>query len=152
MNKGPRFAKAYTRIMRDPTLSMGAKCVWLVIKTYANKEGVAWPSRERIAEDLGVSLKPVKTALKELKERRLLSWTKGGEGKSNVYLLDDAHYAKYLAKRAVPTGTVQAVPSGTSKYIHEEESSVVLEVEPGKIIHLTCKPIHYRPARKNGQG
>ena len=40
-NHGPRFAKAYTKILRDPTLTPLEKCVWLVIKTYADKNGSA---------------------------------------------------------------------------------------------------------------
>jgi hypothetical protein len=122
----------------------------LIVKSYMSADGAAWPSRETIAGHLGTSLKPVKEALAELKEKRLITWTKGSEGKSNVYLLADEHYARYLAQKvkipAVPHGTVPAVPTGTTSETQEKESPArVREVEPGKIIRLTCKPLHYRP-------
>lgn len=143
-NHGPRFAKAYTKILRDPTLTPLEKCVWLVIKTYADKNGSAHPSKKTIADGIGITPRAVSLAITVLKEKRLLDWQPGFAGVSNFYLLTDEHYAKFLAKSGgtpVPSQVGTPVPT---KKTQEEESPSVREVEPGKIIHLTCKPVHYR--------
>jgi hypothetical protein len=58
--------------IRNPDLSPVAKTVWMVLRTYANKEGIAFPSQDTIARDSCISLRSVGKYLEELTRARLL--------------------------------------------------------------------------------
>jgi biotin operon repressor len=68
------WAALPTHIWRDPTLTLADKAVLGVLSTYVNaKSGQAWPSTQRIADDLGVSRSTVKRTLDVLEARGLLT-------------------------------------------------------------------------------
>lgn len=69
------WTKVPHAIARSTTLSPIAKLVWLAIASRANPEGVAWPSRQTVADETGVSKASVARALPELRSAGLLTWT-----------------------------------------------------------------------------
>lgn len=60
------FGIVATKVMRDPRLSTSAKALYAVLCTYADDEGVCYPSNETLARDLGVTTRTVQTLLAEL--------------------------------------------------------------------------------------
>ncbi|SHE59513.1 Helix-turn-helix domain-containing protein [Desulforamulus putei DSM 12395] len=56
-------------IMKDRSLSIGAKGLYAYICSYAGAGNTAWPGRERICEDLGINKNTLTKYMIELKER-----------------------------------------------------------------------------------
>lgn len=64
--------------IRHPELSANAKVVWLVLLSYANKEGVAYPSQETLSRQSALSRNTVRKSVRELMKARLLNKIKHG--------------------------------------------------------------------------
>ena len=76
-------------ILRNPSLSFGARMTYTLLLSYAWQEGSCFPGQEKLAFDLGVTRKAVNTYLHELKEKRFVDWKRRGMGKTNVYRILD---------------------------------------------------------------
>lgn len=124
--RGPRFIKAYTRLIRDKRISREARFLYVILKAYANAEGSCWPSAALLAEDMGTGRRQVFRWLKELESFRIITRAprmEGGKQTSNLYMLDDEHFAKHLArKNALRRGdskdTQEGCLSGHTKKSH----------------------------------
>jgi DNA-binding transcriptional MocR family regulator len=72
----------------DRALSARARDVATVLASrYAKGASVAWPSRERLAADLGVSLRTIAGAIAQLRDRGWIKITTGHAGGTNRYIL-----------------------------------------------------------------
>ncbi len=61
---------------------------YATLLSYAWHNDYCFPGQERLAEDMGVSDRSVRTYLKELEEAHLLTVQQRGQGKPNLYQLD----------------------------------------------------------------
>src|SRR5689334_3628143 len=59
-------------VLRDPTLGWATKLVYTLLTTYCAKTRDAYPSRSRIAAELGISVRSVDAGLREARERGLI--------------------------------------------------------------------------------
>lgn len=101
MDTGPptevaHFVMVPEVILLDPSLSMGAKLTWAVLKKYARQSGVTWISLETIAAGVSRSKRWVQSYLKELEDAghiRREAQVKTGPGKKwlpvHTHLLTD---------------------------------------------------------------
>lgn len=64
-------------VMRDPSLSVTARVVWAILRSYDGGRG-AWPSDRTVAEQLGKHEKTVRNARRELMTRGFLIQQKRG--------------------------------------------------------------------------
>ncbi len=111
-------------MLRDNTLSMGARLTGALIATYINsKTGEAWPTRETLASILGVEVKTVSRYTKELAKTGYLEVKQSKAGgrqnfSSNRYRFPfrEEYNAKLRASSTLRSG-------GTS-VSHGPESSV----------------------------
>ena len=75
------------------------------LAAFANKNGVCWPGREKVAELTGLSPRTVDRCKNELKECGLLRWKKGKTNRANVYAIDlgpiKGSLMKYLVRPAL---------------------------------------------------
>ena len=72
-----RFAQVPKWIVRHPHLSVGAKALYADIMTYADNETrAAFPSRERLASDLNVSVSTIGRYVKELEAADVVTVTR----------------------------------------------------------------------------
>lgn len=55
-----------TWVLRHPTLSALAKLVYCLLDSYADEQGICWPSNARLMSDLGISLRSLQRATHEL--------------------------------------------------------------------------------------
>lgn len=94
MNEGsnnPASVIQSLRRMRDSgMLATISAPVWKLysdlVMFYRNDEGLAWPSIDRLSNDLGMSIRQVKGAMKELYRLGLVERIKrGGPGTTNIY-------------------------------------------------------------------
>jgi biotin operon repressor len=74
-------------ILRDPRFSFGAKLCYAVLLSYAWQKDRCFPGQDRLAADLGVTPRSVKTYLRELRESGIVEVTQRGLTKTNVYRL-----------------------------------------------------------------
>ena len=82
------FTQVPNAVLKSAALSPGAKLAYAMILSYAWHEASCFPGQTRLAADIGVSDRSVRTYLKELETKGLLSIKQRGQGKTNLYTLD----------------------------------------------------------------
>jgi len=88
------YVKAMKNFLRRPGLSLQAKALLLIIKTFRfNTTGMCFPSMAKIAKAADCSVSTVKRLVEELKDQKFLivyqMTTKLGKKMSCQYLIDD---------------------------------------------------------------
>jgi len=83
------FTQIPNYVLKDSTLSFGARLTYTMLLSYAWQEGSCFPGQGRIAEDLGVSRQSVNGFLRELRRAGYIDWERRGQGKTNVYYILD---------------------------------------------------------------
>jgi hypothetical protein len=81
------FTQVPNVVLRDPRISFGAKLAYSVLLSYAWQEKSCFPGQIRMGRDLGCSVRSVQTYLKELQDLGIVSVTRRGLTKTNVYTL-----------------------------------------------------------------
>lgn len=82
------FTQLPNFILKSTKLSAGDKITFAMLLSYAWQNDYCFPGQERLAEDLGLSERSVRTHLKALERSGLLSIRRRGQGKTNIYELD----------------------------------------------------------------
>lgn len=123
---GGRFAKALTKIMRDPRISIGAKALYVVLKTYADQNSHCHPALSTLAKDLDCHRNSVVKWMHELVEvwhivKRVERYVQSVQTSSD-YFIDDEHFAKHCARSS-------AGPKKSPQGRHKKQST---EVDPLK--------------------
>ena len=85
------LAKGFTIIpnivFKRPDLSAYGKLIYMALLSYAWQQDSCFPGQERLATELGLSVRTVRRAIRELQDCGLLRVTQRGQGKTNVYTL-----------------------------------------------------------------
>lgn len=76
-------------ILRDPSVSVGAKIIYTLLLSYAWQEGSCFPGQLRLANDLGLKERMVRYYLTELKTQGFIDIRRRGQGRTNVYVIKD---------------------------------------------------------------
>jgi len=103
--KGGRWSKLSARALADRSLTAIDVCVLAVIATYANRDGIAWPSQETIASILNVRRETTNRAVKRLRSSGYLDRFRKPTSRGryrNVYQLFYPFYAPPNSKRDDP--------------------------------------------------
>jgi DNA-binding MarR family transcriptional regulator len=91
-NADAATAKGFTMvpnfILKSTKLSAGDKMTFAMLLSYAWQRDYCYPGQKRLAEDLGLTDRSVRTHLKSLEAIGLLTIRRLGQGKNNVYELD----------------------------------------------------------------
>ncbi len=82
------FTQVPNVVLRHKNLSPGAKLTYAMLLSYAWHDDYCYPGQERLAEDIGISDRSVRTHLKELEEKGLIKVKQQGHMKTNHYHLD----------------------------------------------------------------
>ena len=82
------FTQVPNAILKSAELSPSAKLTYAMLLSYAWQNDYCFPGQERLATDIGVSDRSVRTYLKELETKGLLTIKQQGQGKPNMYYLD----------------------------------------------------------------
>ena len=82
------FTQVPNFILKSKKLSSGDKMVFAMLLSYAWQNDFCFPGQERLAEDLGLTDRSVRTNLKALEAEGLLSIQRRGLGKTNIYELN----------------------------------------------------------------
>jgi len=85
-------AKGFTQVpnflLKSQKLSSGDKMAFAMLLSYAWQNDYCFPGQKRLAQDLGLSDRSVRTHLKSLEAHGLLAIRRRGQGKTNIYELN----------------------------------------------------------------
>lgn len=85
-------AKGFTQVpnflLKSPKLSAGDKMTFAMLLSYAWQNDYCFPGQQRLAVDLGLSERSVRTHLRSLEASGLLNVQRRGQGKTNIYELN----------------------------------------------------------------
>src|SRR5260370_35220823 len=81
-------AKGYTmvpnHVLVSDKVSPGAKLAYAMLLKYAWQDDFCYPGQERLAKEMGVTDRSVRTYLQELEAQKVITNTKQGEGTRNI--------------------------------------------------------------------
>lgn len=79
------FTSIPNRVLENSELTLGARMAYAMLLKYAWQDGFCYPAQQRIAHDLGVTDRSVRTFLNELRVAGLIEWKHQGLNKPNIY-------------------------------------------------------------------
>src|SRR4030081_1372555 len=82
------FTQGPNRVLVSARLSPGAKLTYAMLLKYAWQNDYCFPGQERLAKDMGVTDRSVRTYLQELERERFVAIHQRGLGKPNLYELN----------------------------------------------------------------
>src|ERR1043166_8613174 len=81
------FTQVPNFILKDPTLSVGAKVTYAMFLSYAWNNDSCFPGQDKLAADMGMSRPRVTQLISELQDAGLISIKRRGLGKTNIYTI-----------------------------------------------------------------
>jgi hypothetical protein len=81
------FTQVPNFVLISKDLSPGAKLAYAMLLRYAWHNDFSFPGQVKLAEDMGVGERSVRTYLKELEAAKFLEIQQRGLGKTNIYKL-----------------------------------------------------------------
>lgn len=85
-------AKGFTQVpnflLKSKKLSSGDKLAFAMLLSYAWANDFCFPGQARLAQDMGLTERSVRTHLKSLETNGLLAIQQRGQGKTNIYELN----------------------------------------------------------------
>ncbi len=82
------FTQVPNFLLKSNKLSAGDKMAFAMLLSYAWQNDYCFPGQTRLAQDLGLSDRSVRTHLKSLEANGLLAIQRRGQGKTNIYELN----------------------------------------------------------------
>ena len=81
------FTQVPNHVLESSQISPGAKLAYTMLLKYAWQDDSCFPGQERLAEDMGVTDRSVRTYIQELTKCDFLTVQRRGQGKPNLYIL-----------------------------------------------------------------
>jgi Helix-turn-helix domain len=82
------FTQVPNHVLVSGKLSPGAKLTYAMLLKYAWQNDFCFPGQERLAKDMGVTDRSVRTYLQELEMQKFVNIRQRGLGKPNLYELN----------------------------------------------------------------
>jgi len=82
------FTQVPNHVLVSSKLSPGAKLTYAMLLKYAWQDDFCFPGQERLARDMGVTDRSVRTYLQELEKESFVTIKQRGLGKPNLYELN----------------------------------------------------------------
>jgi DNA-binding transcriptional ArsR family regulator len=82
------FTQVPNFLLKSKKLSAGDKRTFAMLLSYAWQNDYCFPGQARLAQDLGLTDRSVRTHLKSLEGAGLLAIKRRGQGKTNIYELN----------------------------------------------------------------
>jgi len=81
------FTQVPNYILKSTTLTVGEKLTFAMFLSYAWNNDLCFPGQEKLAVDLGVAERSVRTYIHGLQQKGFLTVRRRGLGKTNLYTL-----------------------------------------------------------------
>ncbi len=101
------FTQIPNAIVRHPGIPPGAKVAYAVLLSYAWKDDRCFPGQDRMSTDMAVSKPSVIAYLKQLQQAGLITITRRGQGKSNIYTLPALRSKESLLQEVKKTAPLE---------------------------------------------
>jgi len=98
------FTQVPNHVLVSKKISPGAKLTYAMLLKYAWQNNYCYPGQERLADDMGVTDRSVRTYLQELATQLFLTIKQRGLGKPNLYELNLTASATNRKNFPVKTG------------------------------------------------
>ena len=82
------FTQVPNFLLRSNKLSSGDKLAFAMLLSYAWQNDYCFPGQKRLGEDMGLHETNVRKHLKSLQTHGLLTITRRGQGRTNIYTLN----------------------------------------------------------------
>src|ERR1700758_401459 len=82
------FTQVPNFLLKSKKISSGDKMAFAMLLSYAWQNDYCFPGQRRLAQDMGLHETNVRKHLKSLEANGLLSITRRGQGKTNIYELN----------------------------------------------------------------
>ncbi len=79
------FTQVPNFLLKKSNISLGAKITYAMFLSYAWHNDSCFPGQERLAKEMGVAERSVRTYIQELEKHDLLEVKKRGQGRTNLY-------------------------------------------------------------------
>jgi biotin operon repressor len=93
------FTQVPNHVLRSGDITPGGKLAYAMLLSYAWQNDYCFPGQERLAKDMGVTDRSVRTYLQELQTKGFLTIKRQGLGKPNLYELDVSKNATLARKK-----------------------------------------------------
>ncbi len=121
------FTQIPNAIVRHPGITPGAKVAYAVLLSYAWKDDRCFPGQERMSMDMAVSKPSVIAYLKQLQQAGLITITRRGQGKSNIYTLPALRSKESLLqeiKKTAPLEVKNFDPTNTQRKDSKKKTKI----------------------------
>jgi hypothetical protein len=144
------FSPVPTALLRDPTISLQAKALYAVIRSYADfgKAGGAHPSQATLCKVAGISMSHLRRCREELRKAKWLRWTlltaPSGDVRRTDYTCHDVAGESLRPRLEVPPpvegGVPPPAPTNREPYYREtytEKSQKAFSRKPQRVMPKT---------------
>lgn len=141
--------EGFRKLVRDRTISISARLLATDILLYAGKDGQSFPNEETLASNLGFNYsRQVRNLLRELKRQGILSWRRGGFGKSNRYSINKEIYFRIddTKRKPISSQSGNTVPIQTGNTVPTKVSHERTHVS-SKTLQLLQKALKKEPTK-----
>jgi len=152
--------KTVIEILSDNSVPLTARVVYVKLVDYCTRERGCFPGEQRIADDLSLSLRTVRRALRELIDMAWIKCTHRGATKTNVYALNryvdglevtgqnDPSHARQAVKMTGHDGSKRPVMTGQNDRQTKLEERNKEELPTGTIVPVAPPPEIPKPKSK----
>ncbi len=81
------FTQVPNHVLESEKISPGAKLTYAMLLKYAWQNDFCFPGQDRLAKDMGVSLRSTNAYIQELEKNTFIHIKRRGQGKPNLYEL-----------------------------------------------------------------
>ena len=106
------FTQVPNFILKDGTLSVGAKIAYAMFLSYAWHNDSCFPGQDRLAADMGLSRPRVTSFISELEAAGFVTVQRRGLGKTNLYKI---HFQVRAKGQSFPQDTSRSKPAYLQK-------------------------------------
>jgi hypothetical protein len=93
------FTQVPNHVLESENISPGAKLTYAMLLKYAWQNDFCFPGQDRLAKDMGVSLRSTNAYVQELEKNVFIHIKRRGQGKPNLYELLLTAHRKRIDKR-----------------------------------------------------
>ena len=114
------YAKSYNWLLKRKELSHICKSTYARLRQFGGKNGIAFPSRETLAEELGAKISVIDRALRTLIKYNLIVVRRRGCNKSNEYIFPTHIWMKNAPtyEKRIGIGVYKTKGSGVYKIVY----------------------------------
>ena len=93
------FTQVPNHVLESEKISPGAKLTYAMLLKYAWQNNFCFPGQDRLAKDMGVSLRSTNAYIQELEKNTFIHVKRRGQGKPNLYELILTTHSKRVDKQ-----------------------------------------------------